>query len=299
MKKIFLLMLALLLCAPVHAGVFDVQKARIEQNKIYKSNLNEIKTLIESQTLYANQHNSKALSSLYSKDFVNSDGFDKELYLKLIEDTFKTYPDITYKTEIKNINIFGNYAEVLVTETAFAVSKEDIGEFELFGELYSTSKCVYHLEKHGTVWLINAESIIEETSALKFGDASKINMELNTPKITGANKDYTVTLNVDAPENSVIIASINKENIVYPQTKSEEIYRRLPESNMLQRVFHSNSNNLNEYAIASVGITHAKSYKTGDIRIYMDGFAFIMTRVNVIPENKFIDKDKIKDEQSK
>lgn len=299
MKKISVfIILALLLCTqmPSSAGIFSVQKAKIEQNKIEKTKTAELKALFGEQTKQANKHCLIGLQSIYSNDFVNSDGFNLDIYLKMIQETWETYPDISYSTEINNIEFSENYARVLVTETALASPKEQIGEFETIGELYSVSKCIYHLKKHGTIWLIEAEQILEETSTLKYGDARYVNIELNSPKYIGAGKYYTSTLNIDAPKNTVAVASISKENIVYPQTKADNAFRKLPEDNVLERVFQSNKNNLNEYNIASIGLTHAENYDAQHIRVYLSGLAFIMTRVNVIPENKFI-KD-IKDKKN-
>ena len=292
-KKLSVLLITALLFSvaaslPSQAGIFAVQKAKIEQNRIKKSTYNDIKKVIDQQSVFTNKYDLKGLSSLYANDFVNSDGFNKDVYFKLIEETWKTYPDITYKTEIKNIEFSDNYATVFTYETAVATTQEEIGDLTAIGELYSTSQCVYYLEKQGAKWLINSEKIIEETSTLKYGDARYINIELNAPKQIGANKDYTTTLKVDAPKDSVVIASINKENIVYPQTKSDDAFRKIPDDNILERVFLSNKDNVNEYAVASIGITRAENYTDNQIRVYMGGLAFIMTRINVIPENKFI-----------
>ena len=292
-KKLSVLLITALLFSvastlPSQAGILAVQKAKIEQNRIKKSTYNDIKKVIDQQSVYTNKYDLKGLSSLYANDFVNSDGFNKDVYFKLIEETWKTYPDISYKTEIKNIEFSDNYATVFTNEIAVATSKETVGDLTAIGELYSISQCVYYLEKQGAKWLINSEKIIEETSTLKYGDARYINIELNAPKQIGANKDYTTTLKVDAPKDSVVIASINKENIVYPQTKSDDAFRKMPDDNILERVFLSNKDNVNEYAVASIGITRAENYTDNQIRIYMGGLAFIMTRINVIPENKFI-----------
>ena len=126
-------------------------------------------------------------------------------------------------------------------------------------------------------------------------------MELSAPNQTGSGKYYTATLKVDAPKDSVVVASINKENIVFPQTKTDEAFRKLPDNNILERFFISNNKNVNEYTVASVGITRAENYSADKIRVYMGGLAFIMTRVNVIPENKYLildDKQIIKDEDN-
>lgn len=291
MKKISVLVISALLLAnicPVQAGVLTAQRNRIEQNRIYKTTYNDIKAIIDQQAVYTNKYDLDGLSKLYSENFVNSDGFNKEVYFKLIKETWDTYPDIIYKTQINNIEFSDNYATVTVNETAIATSTEKVGEISVIGELYSTSKCVYFLEKQGSKWLINSEKIIDETSTLKYGDARYTKIELNAPKQIGANQDYTSTLKVKAPKDTLVIASINKENIIYPQTKSDEAFRKLPEDNILERVFHSNSNNVNEYTVASIGITRAENYTNNQIRVYMGGLAFIMTRVNVIPENKFV-----------
>ena len=292
-KKLSILLITALLFSiastlPGQANILTTQKARIEQNRINRATYNDIKKVIDQQSAYTNKYDLKGLASLYANNFVNSDGFNKDVYFKLIEETWKTYPDITYKTEIKNIEFSDNYATVFTNEVAIATSQEEIGDLTAIGELYSTSQCVYYLEKQGAKWLINSEKIIEETSTLKYGDARYINIELNAPKQIGANKDYTTTLKVDAPKDSIVIASINKENIVYPQTKSDDAFRKMPDDNILERVFLSNKDNVNEYAVASIGITRAENYTDNQIRVYMGGLAFIMTRINVIPENKFI-----------
>ena len=300
MKKISVLIFSALLLTsicPVQAGIVAAQKAKIEQNRIYKINYNDIKAVINQQTVYTNKYDLDGLSSLYAKDFTNSDGFNKEVYFKLIKETWETYPDIIYKTHINNIEFSDNYATVVVDETAIATSKETVGELSVIGELYSTSKCVYFLEKQGTKWVISSEKILDETSTLKYGNARYSKIELSAPKQIGANQDNTATLKVTSPKDSAVIASISKENIVYPQTKAEDAFRRLTGDNILERVFHSNSENVNEYTVASVGITRAEpTYTPDEVRVYMGGLAFIMTRVNVVPKNKFV---KIEDESKK
>ncbi len=292
MKKIsVLLILALLLITvqtPAQAGFIANQKARIEQNRIYKSTIQDIKNIIEKQDEYANKHDYDGIYKLYSDDFVNSDGFDKSAYFKLIKETWETYPDITYKTEIKNIEFTDNYATVFVKEIAVAAPKEKFGDYETVGELYSVAKTVYHFEKHGSDWLINSEKVIEETSTLKYGSARYMNVELYVPKQIGSGKYYTTTLKIDAPEDMVCVGSIGREKIIYPQTKADDAFRRISDGS-LERVFLANTDNVNEYAVASVGITHAeKAFDEKHIKVYMNGLAFVMTRVNVIPENKFI-----------
>lgn len=289
MKKISLFIILVLLLSvqvPTQAGTIATFKAKNEQHKIEKTKTNEIKSLLSEMIKQANAHNLTELKAVYSKDFTNSDGFDYETYIKMVEETWETYPDISYSNNVDSIEINDNYARVYVTETAVSAPKEQIGTFETVGELYSVSKCIYHLEKHGSAWLISSEDVLDETSTLKYGSARYVNVELISPKQVGSGKTYTATLKIEVPDGTSAVASISREKIVYPQTKNEDNFRRVFDDT-LERVFTANSDNVNEYTIASVGLAQAEE-KGEDIKVFMNGLAFIMTRVNVIPENKFI-----------
>lgn len=282
---------------PANAQNFFAQKrAEIQRMKEYNSTVKDIKSVITRQEKYSNKFQLEELSSLYAGDFVNADGFNKEVYFKLIKDTWKTYPDISYTTKIKNIEFSGNYATVEVDETAVATSKDEVGDLVAIGELYSTADSIYYLEKIGSKWLISSEKVLKETSSLKYGDARYTNIELSSPTQIKSGLSYTATLKVDAPSDSVVVASINQEEITYPQKTRDEVFRKMPEDNILERVFVANKNNINEYTVASVGITKSEIYDSTKVRVYMGGLAFIMTRVNVVPENNFI---KLEDENGK
>ena len=274
---------------PANAQNFFAQKrAEIQQMREYNATVKDIKSVITTQEKYSNKFDLEGLSSLYAGDFVNADGFTKDIYFKLIKDTWQTYPDISYSTKIKNIDFSGNYATVEVDETAVATTKDEVGDLVAIGELYSNAQSIYYLEKIGSKWLISSEKVLKETSSLKYGDARYINMELSSPTQIKAGEYYTASLKVDAPKDSVVVASINKENITYPQKQSDEVFRKMPDDNILERVFISNKNNINEYNVAAVGVTRAEIYDQTKVRVYMGGLAFIITRVNVVPTNNYL-----------
>ena len=293
MKKILVLLITALVILtlsaqnPCDAKVFVKHRAKIEQKKLEKSTLKDIENVIRLEEKYANEQDLSKIKDLYSENYVNSDGFDKNAYIKMIEETWKTYPNISYSTKINKIEFNDNYATVFADEVAVGNKLEEIGEFEVLGELYSKMKCVYHLEKRNKSWLITSERVIEEKTTLKYGEARYIDIALDVPKQVGSGKYYSAILKVEVPDDATLVGSISREKIVYPQTKSDDAFR-LIEDNILERMFLSNSDNVNEYAVASIGVTHAAQTDENRIRVYMSGMAFIMTRVNVIPENKFI-----------
>lgn len=281
---------------PANAQGFLAQKrAEIHRMREYNSTLKELRSMIIKQLQYSNKYDIEGLSSLYAPDFVNADGFGKDVYFKLIKDTWSTYPNISYSSRIKNIDYSGNYAQIEVDETAVAVTQDVTDEGVAVGELYSKADCIYYLEKIGAKWFISSEKVLKETSTLKYGDARYTNIELSTPSQIKAGEYYTASLKVDAPEDTVVVASINKEKITYPQVRSEEVFRKMPDDNILERMFLSNNENVNEYTVASVGITKAEVYDKTKVRVTMGGLAFIMTRVNVVPANRFVNLEEEKE----
>lgn len=287
------------LCLPANAGIIAKHKAAVEQANYEKDCKKEIKALFAKQDEYAKKYDLKALKTLYSTNFMDNDGYNKDVYFSLVKDTWKTYPDITYTTRIDDIKLNGDYATVETTETALATS-DDINK-AIFGELNSVSKCIYHLQRFSNKWEIMGETVLEEISTLKYGDARYVKMTLEAPRMVGAGQEYTTTLKVDSPVGNIVVASINQEKIVNPAKKPQEYYRKLSEAGTLARVFKANTDNVNEYNVASVGITTVEDPFVGQSRVHMSGLAFVMTRVNVVPKNNFAkvddDEGKVKNEQ--
>lgn len=274
---------------PAQANIFKVYKARIEQNKEIKNTRAEIKDLFVKQLEYVNNKNYDKLFDLYSDNFVNNDGFNKKVYFKLIKDTWQSYPDVVYGTTIRDIQFEGNYAAVQTFETALATTHEEKDGIDAYGELTSVANSIYYLQKFGDNWQIVSEQVLSEKSALKYGDARFIKMDLTAPEVVNAGTSYTAALDIDLADDENAIASIDRQIIIYPTQKFEENFRKLSDENTLERMFIANKNNVNEYSMASIGIAKSEIYDETNVRVYVSGIAFLMTRVNVIPENKHID----------
>ena len=294
MKKRFILSLILALAvanvfySPAQAGVVQNLKTKISYNREIKNTRNAIKDVFAKQDEYTNSHELEKLSSIYAENFVNTDGFDKKLYFKLIEDTWETYPDITYTTEIRDIRLNGNFAVVQTYETAFATTHEVSDAIDTYGTLNSIANTMYYLQKSGSQWIIFAEQVLDEKSQLKYGDARFVQMDLNAPKIVNAGEEYSASLNIQLEGDETAVASIDTQEIIHPIGKPDEVFRNLSNQNQLERIFKANTKNINEYVTASIGIAKAEPYDEQYSKVYVSGIAFLMTRVNVIPTNKFI-----------
>lgn len=299
MKRLLLTLTALLIFAPasysaqaeIDTITLLTQKGFFATSPSQSVSANpyvELRKSLCAHLKYANGYNLDGLKTLYADNYINADGLNKDIYFDLIKKTWESYPDIKYTMEIKNIEIGAGNATAQVVERAIASTSAKSGIIHEKGILESTSNSVYYFEKVNNKWLITSDHIISEKTMLRYGVANDVRINLIAPNQIPANTEYTASLDIQAPKDSLVIASIGKENITYPQVLAEEIFRKLPDDGVLERVFKSNNKNINEYAVASFGITKAKIINQSELKIFVTGLGFAMTRVNVIPKNEFI-----------
>lgn len=303
MKKLFLILFSLVIFSPTTFAQEDIiallsKKGFFEKPQItFLKPEEQVKRTLCNHLKYANSRDMENLKALYSERYTNSDGLNKDVFFDLIQKTWSSYPDICYKIYIKNIDANDHLATAEITEYATATTDSKSGILAEKGSLESVSNSVYYLEKINDEWEITSDHILSEKTFLKYGSAKDMNIELYAPAQIAANTQYTTSLKINPPKDSLIIASIGREKITYPQTVAEEVFRKLPDDGVLERIFTSNNKNINEYAVASFGITKAELNKGTEVKIYVTGLGFGMTRINVIPKNEFIKA--VKDEKKK
>lgn len=230
------------------------------------------------QEYYANKTNLKNYLKTYDKNYKSADGFNLEIYSKLVSDLWSIYRNIEYDIEIKNITVNGSRAQVEICEKSYA----EIKTSKVYsGELNSIANTVYYLEKQDNKWKIVGDSVLEETTSILYGTAKGLEIKLTVPNNIKANTEYSAILEFDPPVNTLAIASIASDKVEYPQEPAKEIFRALPEDNILERLFTSNNDNANEYIIASIGLTKT-SVTPKDIQLSLTGFGYAMKRVNII-----------------
>lgn len=294
MKKIFLVLIAILIFTPIVRADDDyislLGLTTFEKKRSSITDEAAVKGVLAAQEKFSNAYDLEALSELYSKDFMNADGFTKDLYFDLIKKTWTSYPDIKYRTELKHLTLSGDFAIAEVIDFASATSAGKANSVSDSGLLESSSESVYYLQKFGDTWQIVSDYIVYEKTFLLYGSAKQTQISLTAPVQVPANSQYTASLNIVAPAGNIVIASIGKENITHPQTIAPEVFRKLPYDGILERMFTANTDNINEYAVASIGLTRAEVKNGTEISVYVTGMAFVMTRINVIPKNKFIKK---------
>ena len=280
MKK-FLVFIIISILLPAKAQAVDFSP--LFKLNIFKNDTREVKSVLHSQVKYANRANFDKFISTYDKNYINSDGFNLETYSDLVQDIWKTYDNIKYGIKIKNIKVCDDSAVAELTESSFAdipISKS------MNGVLKSTANSIYYLKKVNGKWKVTSDEVIDEQTSMLYGEAMNLNISLTAPKEVAPGVEYTASLEFEPPKGTMAIASIAKDKVEYPQKQAEEVFRKMPDDNILERLFISNKDNANEYIIASIGLTKT-DVKDLSIKISLAGFGYQIIRVNVLkPEGE-------------
>ena len=273
MKKIILITLLSFFLTPTS---FAEEKTPVFNLHLFNNDTREVKSLLNSQVRYANRNNFKKFINTYDKNYVNSDGFNLETYSDIVKDVWQSYDKIKYGIKIKNIEIKDDCAIVSLDETSSAI----IPDKNMNGVLRSEADSVYHLKKVDGKWKVTYDAVNSENTSMLYGEARDLDIKLTAPHEIEAGVEFTASLEFTPPENSIAIASIASDKVEYPQKQAKEVFRKLPDDNILERLFISNTDNVNEYIIASIGITKA-DINDLSIKLSLTGYGYQITRVNV------------------
>ncbi len=267
-----------------------------KQEKTYIGNVYSVAKFFAIYEAAANNYNHNEFIKCYSPNYVSSDGFNLDILSKMLKETWKTYPGIKYQVKLNGVTFYNGMAIADVTETAKGYAK---AENDNVGEFVSTMQSVYYLKQNGTSWMIDNDYTVKENIILSWGDAKQAKISFETPNQIQAGKEYTAVLKVKQPDGSIAIGSINADKITYPQKPSKEIFRKFSPEGTLERIMKANTDNVNEYLVATVGFTRPKVDNNQNLNINLSGYACLMERMNVIPVNKFIEVKNSNDKKTK
>lgn len=247
-------------------------------------NQKEVKLFLKNHSRAMKSQNLEEIKTFYDENYKSSDGFNLKELLEMLDKTNKTYAGIKYKTKIGKIDAKENTASANMSDLTYATVYPNNNKKykDKTGELKGKSNYIVNLKKENGSWKIVSDSVLEEETSLKYGIAKKINMDLITPASIKKGEEYDLSLTMNKPLNIVALASLTREEISYPPKDYQEKYRRIPDSNTLERLVRANEKNLDEYAIASVGFTKVSiNEQINKARIEVLGIAYVMKRINM------------------
>ena len=284
MKKIvssFILLFVLSANCPLYAFDFSFFNKDNPQR--------EIKKVLKKHNKAMANHNIDLVQSYYDENYKSADGFNLEDMKSMLEKTQQAYTNIKYKTKINNITTYDNWALAQMSDETYAkvYLDKDKKNKEKAGTLRGKSSYLMYFKKDKDKWKIVADEILMEETSLKYGVAKKIDMELETPIFIENDKNYDISLKMpNKPEDIIALASISREEITYPPADYNEKFRKIPETGDLERYVKANNKNLNEYALASVGLTKVSiNEEITKAKIEILGIAYIMKRINMNKNN--------------
>jgi ketosteroid isomerase-like protein len=275
MKKIALLLLILNISL-TSAYSFELFK---------KDSKAQVRQIMNEHTKAMSNHDVEKVKSFYIKDYKSTDGFDLAELERMLNKTYSTYSNIKYKTKISSINAYDDWALVQMSDksSAYIFPTEDKNlKKEKMGKLDGKSVYNVYLKKINNEWKIVSDDILLEETSLKFGVARKINMDIVTPLLIKNGQEYDLSLKIDKPKDLVALASISREEIVYPPVDSPEKFRKISQEGELERLVKANDKNLDEYAVASIGFTKVSvNEEQTKAKIEVLGMAYLMKRINM------------------
>lgn len=284
MKRILLLLIiSLMFLQPAQAWSVASISSDIKNAK----DVMAVKKVLKSQVKYANKNDFNKFIATYDEKYLNSDGFDLDIYSTLVKDLWSLYEGIEYGLEFKKVVVNGDEATVELVETSYA----DIDLASAYnGELKSKANSIYYLRKKDGKWKVVSDEVIDEVTSMLYGSAKNLKINLSVPTEIPAGADYVATLEFEPPAETFAIASIASDKVEYPQKPTKEVFRILPEDNILERIFTSNSDNSNEYVVASIGLTKT-TITDANLNLSLTGFGYAIRRVNVLSNEEIKEKN--------
>ena len=274
MKKIILTALLFLFLAPT-----SMAENKLFSSGIFNNNVRGVKSLLNAQIKYANKNNFEKFIATYDSNYQNGDGYDINVYSKLVKELWNNYDNIRYGIKIKDITFEEDgTAKVTLIETSEAdipVTKK------MNGILKSEADSIYYLKKINGKWKVTYDKIVDEVTSMLYGEAMNLDIKLSAPHEVTPGYEYTASLEFNPPKDTFAIASIAKDKVEYPQKQAKEVFRKLPDDHILERLFIANSDKANEYVIASIGLTKA-DIQDMSIKLSLTGFGYQIIRVNVV-----------------
>lgn len=242
----------------------------------------EITNLFKKLDSYTEKKDLKKIKSLFSDDFVNNDGFDIDVYMKSMKSGFTSYENRKVTTKINSISVNDNYAVVHVTENGEAETPQNNNNGVTdSGLVLASANVYYYLQRDGHKWKIFSANVLDESCSILYGAAKNIYFSLNVPTQVKASSEYTASLAFAPMKDMLVSAALSSEPVIYPLPVSKEAFRTVKNDGVLERIFTANSDNYNEYVIASIGISKPKMLSPTDFKLELAGTAFVVRRVNI------------------
>jgi hypothetical protein len=273
-----------------------------------EATLQTLLATIAEMTKAANAHDTEQYLSHYATSYVSGDNLDYNQIKGLIGETWQLYPSIQYGAELIEIRMNGRWAtvesidmtkasgipspfsmsataaEARVASNDASAPKTPVDPSTQTGELVTQARNLIFFHRVGDVWLVQSDRTLYETACLRFGNTEGLNIQFNAPDQVFSNEGYTATVEASLPENTLAMATVNREPLIFPHPKAKDVLRMMGgQKTRLERVFEANGANRNEMVSVSMGFLSGMP-KSNGVNFDLSGLITLVKRVNVVPK---------------
>ena len=199
----------------------------------------QIRNIFDNYQKYTNTKNLEAFLNLHDDNYQNSDGYDKTSLKKFVTDAWKDFPDVRYSIKVLSVNVDIDNATVITSERLSGYTSASVDYIKGNGYVDSESTSIYYLKRFSNDWRIVSEFVVNEKTAIRYGAARYIPMQLDAPALVAPEEEYTAIIKMNVPRKYVALVSLNNEPITYPLEKSTEVFRGIKADGIRERILIS------------------------------------------------------------
>lgn len=261
---------------------------QIEHSTVSSKDKAAIQEVLSRLLSAANEHNIDALLKYYSPHFISGDSLSLKEVKELVETTWKSFPDVQYKSEILDLRLNGQWATVESIDHSMGSAQVDPLISDSPGKMSSESRAVLYLHKVGKHWEIVSDATLYEKALIVYGPFESLDISVQAPDQVFAGDDYTAKMFVKIPDGTIGFASLSQEPLTHPHQPSTDKFRTVStQKGDLERIFSANKTHNNEVVTATVGVTQIGQDNQDRPLIQFKGVVTVVKRVNVISKSAF------------
>lgn len=156
----------------------------------------------------ANRRDANSVMQFYAANFKNSDGLTRQLMMQALTDLWKRYPQLTYRTELKDWKTEGNS---IVAETVTNIAGTQMTDGKTM-KLESIMRSRQRLENQKIV----QQDILGERTKISSGDKPPA-VQINLPEQVGVGQPYNFDVIVTEPLGDDLLLGTATEEPIKPE----------------------------------------------------------------------------------
>lgn len=230
-----------------------------------------IRAMVDDFVTSWNNHNISGLRRLLADDYLSGDGLTDDQIIQLAQQTWQLYPTAKSYFDVKNLRVFGDYAEAETVARLVGTTSPTMG---VSGNMRSTIHDLFSFRKTSQGWQVSTQVIVEESVNITFGNVTNISAHITVPNTMAPGQSYSATVDALLPSGASATVGLAQSTPQWPIVEPAFSYVQLAGPS-LARQFTANMYGRNEDVAARINISNGF---TGQAV----GMIWLSKRVNIV-----------------